>query len=133
MSGLNFNSTDNKPNTIKNLSYNSLDLIDSTSYNNFNLSGATNFSITNGNGAKFTGIMPEYDGQILTLTNSIQVARTFTLQHLGNGSEDSYKIDLTAYSGGTDMVIDYLNTVVLKYNNVIRRWVLVSYSLITPS
>jgi hypothetical protein len=130
MSGLNFNSTDNQPRTIKDAAYVSIALTVSITYNDYNLQGASNISVTSGNSALITGIRPLYDGQVLTITNDIEPGRVFGLQHLGEGSAEIYKMDLTANQGGANLGIEYRNTAVLKYNNNINYWVLISYSKI---
>ena len=128
MSGLNFNSTDNKPNTIKDFDYSQVSLVDSSTNNDYDLLGNSNLNIRAGNGATITGIAPEFAGQVLTITNIIAPGRLVRLQHLGDGSIDANKMNLTAVGGGSNLDIEYLNTAVLKYNDFISKWVLVSYS-----
>lgn len=129
MSGLNFNSTDNKPNTIKDIKYRDVSLTKASKNNDFDLVGKTSINIRTGDAAIITGIKPESEGQVIYITNVIGDGITVILQHLGDGSQDAYKIDLTA-NNSVDLKISYLNTAVLKYNDLISKWLLVSYSAI---
>jgi len=127
MSGLNFNSTDNKPTTIMDDAYTEVIVSDSSTNNNYNITTLTNnLSIKSGNLATFSGFRKKYDGQLLTVTNRIGATRTIVLKHLDEGSNISNQLDLTS-NKANNLIISYGCSAVLRYDNTVSKWWLIGY------
>lgn len=128
MSGLNFNSTDNRPTTITDDAYVEITVTDSSTNNDYDVRSITNnLSLKSGNLSNFTGFRKKYDGQLLTITNRMGSDRITTLRHLNEGSALENRIDLTSVKGSQDLSIDNGCSAVLRYDNTVSKWWLISY------
>lgn len=128
MSGLNFNDTDNKPTTITDDAYVEITVVASSSNHDYDVRELTNnLSLKSGNLSEFTGFRKKYDGQLLTITNKMDVGRTFVLKHLNEGSSSENQIDLYSVKSGQDLTVDYGCSAVLRYDNTESKWWLISY------
>ena len=130
MSGFNFNSTNDRiVKNEKDTIYVETSLDSGVQYDDYNLrETSSSLSVRTGDAAKITGFRPKYEGQVLTITNRIGAGRTLIIMHLNSSSSSSYRIDLTANGGGSDLTIDHGNTAVFKYDDTQEKWWLVSYS-----
>jgi hypothetical protein len=121
MSGLNFNSTDNKPATRFDYEYVETTFSFGEAVNDYNLGGYSNLIVTAGNTAQISGIVPEYDGQVVVITNSMSADESITILHLSVSSAASNRIDFAA-DGSANKTLSFGNSVVLKYDNVNSKW-----------
>lgn len=127
MSGLNFNSTDNQPRAFDEYAYTEVSLSDNTGYNDYDLRSITsNISLRTGNLSKITGFRSRYNGQELTITNRMGKGRTIILTHLDDSSDPTFQMDL-ASNRGQDLTIADGCSAVLKYDNTVSKWWLISY------
>jgi hypothetical protein len=120
MSDLNYNSTNNKPysrggNVFVNINA-------SGTINDLSTSSSNNIHIGTGGNVTLNGVRPEYDGQEVTIFFYVS-GRTLRVYH-NAASNQAYGFDLE-YNGRTDVALTYGDSITIKYNNILDRWVVI--------